>query len=709
MKLYVKRIIFIAILCLGALVVTLFRWPLHFQTDLNSLVNLGTDAEWPVKEITNKFSSVINIVVQSNDKFSGELVTYKIRDIINSDKFNRLEIMSTDLSMHSVISELGKYRNGLLSINDRQLLQRQDFDKIIDNAVSRVENSMMPNMLPLSQDPFLLFTDYILEIGDKRTGWMPKNGLLWQYRSPYNFYMLPIYVNGLNSAELAECVKQIKRETRNMESENVKIYMGGAPVHTADMYNRSKIEISIISFLALIAVVVLNYLLFRRMKTIIPVMASLAIGYLFGTIALFLCFGAPHILVFVFGTSLIGLGIDYAFHFMYVENGVDSKTTHKNILYSLITTIICFVPLLFANVALLRQIAVFTIVGLVAIYAFIRLFISYRIDVQSKQSTGLPIIKHKYRPYIIGGIIVFSIIACAFVRIENNISAMYRPFGDLANSEKIIGELNQSAGIAILVVRGNTMQDVLETEEQIKDNGTDFFGLSSIIPSVERQKENQNMIEKLYISKANKIKHMLELKKIPKFTSSPEIYDNDIKELDKQIKNFVLKTNNKIYSISSVPIDAKINNDNAKIIIPVHQIQHQIELYTNETYKLLVACGAMLLIVLVALYRGRAFRYLAPPLLGVLLSLGVLGIFGISITFFHLLGLFIVIGLGLDYAIFHINKDTELRPVFYSFLTSFIGFGMLAFTSFFLVSAMGTILALGIAGAYFLSLYLFRD
>ena len=141
----------------------------------------------------------------------------------------------------------------------------------------------------------------------------------------------------------------------------------------------------------------------------------------------------------------------------------------------------------------------------------------------------------------------------------------------------------------------------------------------------------------------------------------------------------------------------------------MHQIQHQIELYTNETYKLLVACGAMLLIVLVALYRGRAFRYLAPPLLGVLLSLGVLGIFGISITFFHLLGLFIVIGLGLDYAIFHINKDTELRPVFYSFLTSFIGFGMLAFTSFFLVSAMGTILALGIAGAYFLSLYLFRD
>jgi predicted exporter len=92
-------------------------------------------------------------------------------------------------------------------------------------------------------------------------------------------------------------------------------------------------------------------------------------------------------------------------------------------------------------------------------------------------------------------------------------------------------------------------------------------------------------------------------------------------------------------------------------------------------------------------------------------SVAVLTILGMPITFFHLLGLFIVIGLGMDYAIFHINmkKNAELRPVFYSFLTSFIGFGLLAFTSFFLIAAMGMILAIGIAVSYVVSLYLFRN
>ena len=135
------------------------------------------------------------------------------------------------------------------------------------------------------------------------------------------------------------------------------------------------------------------------------------------------------------------------------------------------------------------------------------------------------------------------------------------------------------------------------------------------------------------------------------------------------------------------------------------------ELYTHETYKLLVICGIMLLGVLFVLYHRRAFMYLAPPLLGVLVSLGILSVLGMPRTFFHLLGLFIVIGLGLDYAIFHINykSNAELRPVFYSFLTSFIGFGLLAFTSFFLIAALGTILAVGIAVSYFVSLCLFWD
>ena len=133
------------------------------------------------------------------------------------------------------------------------------------------------------------------------------------------------------------------------------------------------------------------------------------------------------------------------------------------------------------------------------------------------------------------------------------------------------------------------------------------------------------------------------------------------------------------------------------------------EKYSNETYNLLIVCGVGLLIVLLILYRKRALLYIVPPLLGAMVSVGLLTCFGMPITFFHLLGLFIVIGLGLDYAIFHINTKSgaELRPVFYSCITSVIGFGLLAFTSFFLIAAMGITLAIGITVSYLVSLYLF--
>ena len=505
----------------------------------------------------------------------------------------------------------------------------------------------------------------------------------------------------------------MKLAIANIESDGVHVYMGGAPIHTAEMYNSSKIELGVISVLALIAAVLLNYMLFRRIWTIIPIGISLALGYLFGAIALFLCFGEPHILVFVFGTSLVGLGIDYGFHFMCISKNEDVRVVHKNILHSLLTTLICFAPLGFASISLLRQVSVFTIVGLLAIYVFMKLFVTKTVSCVPRATKALRPVNRKYRPYIICGIAVLSIVVCAFARIENNMASMYRPRGDLIATEKVIGELNQSDKTGMLVVRGQDMQSVLEIEEGIRDSGVNFFGVSTVIPSVKRQVENNQMVQELYRSQAKAIKKALELRKMPQFVQSGIITpdDDSLGALKGQVERFLIRMDGYIYSVSSVPAVTIITNENAMVIAPAQQIQKQMESFSHETYNLLIICGLILMVGLLFLYKLRAFRYLMPPLFGVIVSVALLTIMGMPITFFHLLGLFIVIGLGIDYAIFHtkIQSNAALRPVFYSFLTSFIGFGMLVFTSFFLVAAMGLILAIGIAVSYLVSLYLFRD
>ena len=176
------------------------------------------------------------------------------------------------------------------------------------------------------------------------------------------------------------------------------------------------------------------------------------------------------------------------------------------------------------------------------------------------------------------------------------------------------------------------------------------------------------------------------------------------------INKLIINDGEHIYSLAQVSPDIAINNDNARVISVSETLSQQIEKYSHETYKLLGICAICLIAMLSIFYKKRAIVYLIPSILAILLSICILTWFSQPITFFHMLSFFIVTGLGLDYTIFNINSDSdeEIRPVLFSFLTSFVGFGLLAFTSFFLIKSMGITLGLGLALSYLISLFLFR-
>ncbi len=704
MKLIVKKIIFIGLILVGAIITLMRPGGIHFQTDLTSLIKMDSNDDWPIADITNQFSNVMNVVIQTTERINGEIIATHVRDIV--DEFDSMEIMTASVAPREFVSSLGQYKNFFISTQYRELMKQNDFASITKLAVNRVESSVAPNMLSLQDDPFLLVSNYITELNSGGNGWIPQDGILWQYRSPNNFYMIPIKINIDDNDMLADTVIKFQSRVYNLQNDKTQIYIGGTPVHTAQMYNASKTEIGILSAIALIMIIVLNYILFRKIRTIIPIGISLCVGYLTGIIALFLCFGTPHILVFVFGTTLVGLGIDYSLHTICA--GPDNKTTNKNILHSLITTIICFAPLMFSSVELLRQISVFTIIGLIAIYLFIRLFVNTHAKCMINFAPKP--VRKKFRTPIIATIFVVIIAAIFTAKTENNMSAIYRPNAELAAAERVIGELNGTKDSGFLIVRGETLQEILETQEKLRDDGTDFFGISNVIPSLKRQNENQEYVQKLYASQAKKIRTALALKNTPQFKACDALTLENAGAIGDVMKKFLIESNGFIYSVSTITGAPTINDTNARVVQPAKTIEQTMTQYTMNAYRLLTICGVALMIALFAMYRRHALRYIGPAIMGAGAAVAIITILGMPLTFFHFLALFIVVGLGLDYAIFHINTNSanELRATFYSFLTSFIGFGLLAFTSFFVIAAMGITLAIGIAVAYLTSLYLFR-
>jgi predicted exporter len=110
-----------------------------------------------------------------------------------------------------------------------------------------------------------------------------------------------------------------------------------------------------------------------------------------------------------------------------------------------------------------------------------------------------------------------------------------------------------------------------------------------------------------------------------------------------------------------------------------------------------------------AVYRSpaRAFAIVAPSLLAVLLTLGVLGFAGARVSLFHVLALLLVVYLGADYAVFRAEGQRRGghtgAAVALSCLTSAVSFGALGLTSFAVTKALGVTLCLGLTLSYLLS------
>ncbi len=712
MKLLVKRFLFCLIIISGVLATLIFKTPLHTESNLMSLLANNSEQQWPIDKISNKFSSVINIVIESNDDKSATKSANNIIQMLNSDAFDTLNVQSGKFSLKSIISDFVPYKNNLLSVQHKNLLQQKEYKQIANSAIKYISESMMPPIVSLSQDPFMLLSDYVMNINVGDNTWTLHNGLLWQNIDGTHYFMIPIDVNIANTTRAANQINLLSAELTKQNSETIKTHLSGIPLHTAFMVQRSQIQLGILSFLSVMMAILFNYLLFRKLFTLIPVLTSLLVGFIGGTIALFLCFSTPHILTFVFGTTLIGLGIDYSFHFMTAATLKDKKQIYMNMRQSFLTTLVCFLPLMFSGISLLEQISVFTITGLTIIYIGLNLFIPNKLNLKIKPIRNKLSLSKKTRVAILSAILIAIMTTLPFAKMENNMNQLYRPNAQIAEQDAFFQKLNNTTNSNILLVRGYNMEQVLETEEEIKSNTSNFFSISSVIPSTKTQSENQELIKQLYTHQAKYLKRKLELRNLPTFVENDFITPNNIKSefLTNWLNKMIINDNGYIYSVAQIPTDITVQNENAVIVNPSQILTHQIEKFSATTYRLLLICGLCLIALLTVFYKKRAIIYLIPSMLAILLSISVLTWFGCPITFFHMLAFFIVIGLGIDYTIFNINADNdkEMRPVLFSFLTSFVGFGMLAFTSFFLIKTMGITLGLGLALSYLISLFLFR-
>ncbi len=692
-KINILRIIFIAILAIIS--IAAFIKPQRVETNLLRAFFSDNAKDEILVELSGKYSSNVNVLIESGNPDAVEKAKDEFVKKIDQKSF---EIKSANFA--KTLDFYKKYRNNLLSYNDYKTMKEGDFEAITQQAVDNLYNPFGFSLLPEEQDPFLLFTNYIMSLGD--------GGVINSVNGKY-YEIINLEVDkelALSPSLTNKEVKKLIDMQNTLSDENVKIYLTGAPVHSYYASARSMNEINIICIISAIFVGGLVLWYFRSLKILVPIMLSLAVGMGMGYCVCALLFSSIHILTFVFSTTLIGICVDYSLHYL-MES--DIKKVIKSLTVSMLTTVSSLLILLFSGIELLKQISVFTSTGLITVYCIVVLFYSFLPAQNSRQKFDLKFDK-KF-------LIVFALIIIAGlfrIHFNDDIRTMYKPSKQMLEAEKLYQEVTSAnSNTSFVIVEGKDLQSILEREEivsaKLNENNLAYYSLCKFLPSIKRQTENMTLRTQLYDSELNVFSELLTPEDLWNIKHFDKKYFSDeaLKNIS-QLNEFMLDKTHSImvvYNVENPEIFEGI--ENVHFVNLPSEISGAIKKIRLVCLKILVPIYILLYLLLGFIFSFKnALKIIGPSVAASLFAICFISLFQ-PLNLFHILAIFLITGFGLDYAIFRFNGSKNSNDaVLISCITTVFSFMLLAFTSFKLISSLGFMLALGLASSYILSILL---
>ena len=585
---------------------------------------------------------------------------------------------------------------GLLSAETRGLLRAGRYGEVATASAARLFGPVPP-LFSVKDDPFLLATDYVLALQSNLSpGWSLRDGYPVCTRDGVHFLLVALETERLS----LDAVENLRRrvEARNATAEDgVRIWCCGPLFHTARAATRAKTEVNVLSGVSVACVVLLGVLLFRSLRFVPQLLFAVGASFLVASGALFAVCPRPHALTFVFGTTLIGLAVDYVYH---ARAAGDVARVARPLGISLVTTLACFTPLLCSEVTALRQMALFTMAGLGTVFMTVFAW--------GPCGPGLPAVEEAPRARGPGraGRWARALLLCGAalglfrLDVSTSPAAFYRPDAYLAAGERRFLEVGPAAGTRVALVTGDSLQACLEHEE-----AAGLKGLSALIPSIRRQRENAALAARLAAHEGVRYAALTGLR-MPGKAATNVFLDAEMAAtgaLKRLVAPFRLAPTRLVAPCPAgfVPADPHV-----EVLDPRTALEGLFARFLASTCRLLVVSLGLLAVLLLAFFRKRFFLYVGPVVASVAATGGMLGWLGIPLTSFTLLCFFVMVGLGLDYVVFQRSRPgtATRRTVRASFLSSLAGFGLLAFTAFPVTQAMGVTFAFGLFFAYVFSL-----
>ena len=649
-----------------------------------------------------------------------------------------------------------KHRFHLLSDDDRQLLSNQGSEPFLDHSLQLIYSPLSGQIVSLiPQDPLLLSYRYLQQVFSSgqpsQLNSEIVNGFLMVKDSEQQILILSAL---LKESPFDTVTQESISDLLNTISEQypeVEWLTTGALFYADYAAASAKSEISTIGLGSLIGIIVLLIVAFRSIVPLFMTLTSLAVGIFFGFTMVQSIFGTIHILTLVFGASLVGVAVDYSFHYFAsaIHNRRPLPYIFIAILLGLISSIIGYIALYMAPFPGLQQMAIFCIAGLIgAFLTVVLLFDVFHYRVSSPNSLLSLLTLHKSlsrklaHPALLVLLLALPVFAAYLLsntdRANDNIRQLQAAPQRLLDQEAELTRVTSApATNQFFLVRAASEEQLLnqlsqfniELDKLIADGVIDHYShLSQWVPSPSQQRQNYQLIgQQLNRSELDPLfdiglldteayqtlmdqyqsaegQHLA----LQEWLSSPLGQRLSYLWLGSIEGDFaaIISISN-IQNITALEEIAEAHDD-LYFINKVDKVSQLFSSYRElATLMLALACLAIFVLLLVKYSVRIASLVLFAPLIAASVAIIVTTVIAGSFNLFSTLALFLVVGIGIDYGLFY--AEAKSRSIYIhlavtlSASTTLLSFGLLSLSETPAIHAFGLTMLTGILTVFLLS------
>lgn len=654
------------------------------------------------------------------------------------------------------------HRFHLLSDGDRLALAADAKNAFIeDHLRRRLYDPFRPTLgIPLERDPLGLLDNYLAALPYARLGATLEfdGGSLLANDAGRTYAIVLTQLNGSPhdpqlqrrvSAALAEAQAELQ-----VMDPQTSILRVGVVHYAAAAREGAERELDRIAVGSLLGIAALLLIVFRSVRPLLLGLVSVATGICAAAVATVAVFGNVHLITLVFGASLIGEAIDYSIQYFAARLDAGAAWSARRGLHAifpgitiaLITSVLGYAALAMAPFPALRQIALFSIVGLVVAYLTVVLLLPAlaRAPARYQPRAILRIAVHAWdsaaalrnvraRSVIVAVLLLASLPGWAKLTAADDIRLLVSPSPELVAQEATIKRLTGfGQGGQFFVIEGQDAEEVLQREEaltarlrEIARTGaiSHYQALSDLVPSAQRQQETYALWrQRVFVGGE------------PARTLARNGFRNDIATRYtadfRQAGDRTLTLENWLPLPISVPFRhlwlGEVAGRYASVVMPAGftaaapleraaEGLRGVELVdragaVSRLFREYRRTGSFVLLIAVVLvygvlvwrYRWRdAISAMLPTLVAMALTLAYCGYTGAPVTLFNVMALLLVLGVGINYVIF-LHEGIERRGaalvgVLLSAITTLLSFGLLGWSSTPALSQFGMTLFIGIS------------